>query len=400
MAVIVLRSVKGSPLTIAEADANFLNLNTDLGSKVNITDYTAADVLTKLLTVDGPGSGLNADLLDNKNSTEANTASTIVSRDASGNFSASTITSNLVGNVTGNIVGNGTGTWTGTATNLAGVLAVANGGTGATTVGDIKTLLSLDTLSTQSSSAVSITGGTISGITDLTIADGGTGASTQATARVNLGLNIGVDVQAYSALLSSVAAVSTTGVVVHNAGAISTSSLTAGTNISITNTNFVGSPTISLIASPALTGTPTAPTAASNNNTTQIATTAFVKTAVDNELVSQQTYTTNAVNAIVGLAKAAVIFDGNSGTIISGRNVTSVTSNGSGQYSITITAGTFSSANFNAYVLCASSNAANAKYGVFVNSTSTSLIILTVQPSAFGNTAQSVNGVVRVVMFD
>lgn len=33
--------------------------------------------------------------------------------------------------------------------------------------------------------------------------------------------------------------------------------------------------------SPALTGTPTAPTAASGTNTTQLATTAFVKTAVD-----------------------------------------------------------------------------------------------------------------------
>ena len=36
------------------------------------------------------------------------------------------------------------------------------------------------------------------------------------------------------------------------------------------------------LASPALTGTPTAPTAASATNTTQIATTAFVQTAVSN----------------------------------------------------------------------------------------------------------------------
>lgn len=36
------------------------------------------------------------------------------------------------------------------------------------------------------------------------------------------------------------------------------------------------------IASPALTGTPTAPTAAAGTNTTQIATTAFVATATDN----------------------------------------------------------------------------------------------------------------------
>jgi len=40
------------------------------------------------------------------------------------------------------------------------------------------------------------------------------------------------------------------------------------------------------LASPALTGTPTAPTADANTNTTQIATTAFVKTAVDNVIAS------------------------------------------------------------------------------------------------------------------
>ena len=51
-----------------------------------------------------------------------------------------------------------------------------------------RTTLGLGTIATQASTAVSITGGSIVGITDLAIADGGTGASTAANARTNLGL--------------------------------------------------------------------------------------------------------------------------------------------------------------------------------------------------------------------
>ena len=156
MANLTLRIPKAAPLTTNEVDNNFINLNADgllatknskpwvastaytLGEILNVldrfylvttagttgtvapshlggtiangttqllyalpTNYDARDVLNKLLTVDGSGSGLDADTLDGLNTASTNTASTIVARDASGNFAAGTITASLTGNVTG-----------------------------------------------------------------------------------------------------------------------------------------------------------------------------------------------------------------------------------------------------------------------------------------------------------
>jgi hypothetical protein len=246
MAVIVLRSVKGSPLTIAEADANFDNLNTEVGTKLSTSTYTAADVLTKIKTVDGVGSGLDADLLDGLSTSSSDTSGNTVVTRSSGNFSAGTITAALVGNVTGNVTGNLTGTVTGNATNVSGVVAINNGGTGATTDSAARTALGLGSLATQNNSGVTIVGGNITGITDLAIADGGTGASTAAQARTNFGLVIGADIQPFSNNLTALAAVATHGFFVKDsAGTALTRSIAAGTNISITNGDGVsGNPTI------------------------------------------------------------------------------------------------------------------------------------------------------------
>jgi hypothetical protein len=69
---------------------------------------------------------------------------------------------------------------------ITGTLAITNGGTGATTASGARTNLGLGTIATQDASAVAITGGSITGITDLAVADGGTGASDAAGARTNL----------------------------------------------------------------------------------------------------------------------------------------------------------------------------------------------------------------------
>lgn len=55
------------------------------------------------------------------------------------------------------------------------------------TAATMRTNLGLGTIATQAANSVSITGGSVTGITDLTVADGGTGASTALTARANLG---------------------------------------------------------------------------------------------------------------------------------------------------------------------------------------------------------------------
>jgi hypothetical protein len=78
-----------------------------------------------------------------------------------------------------------------------------------TTASEVRATLGLGSLATQNGGSVAISGGTISGVTDIAIADGGTGASSAADARTNLGLVIGTDVQAYDAGLLSIAGLTT-----------------------------------------------------------------------------------------------------------------------------------------------------------------------------------------------
>jgi len=85
--------------------------------------------------------------------------------------------------------------------------------------------------------AVTITGGTITGITDLAIADGGTGSSTAADARTALGLAIGTDVQAWDTGLDDIAGiVPVAGDILYHNGA-NWVDLPLGTTLQVLRTN-------------------------------------------------------------------------------------------------------------------------------------------------------------------
>ena len=144
-------------------------------------------------------------------------------------------------------------------------LAVADGGTGTSSLtGYVKgagttpltasstipntDITGLGTMSTQNANSVAITGGSITGITDLAVADGGTGASNAADARVNLG-------------------VSTTGTsILYGDGAGSFSNVTIGSGVSFTGGTLSATgtggtvTTVSVTTANGVSGTVTNPT--------------------------------------------------------------------------------------------------------------------------------------------
>ena len=191
-----------------------LVITLDDGREINAGEVVPFDVAERIKVITN-GGGTSQSVLDTLTSLQSQITALSGFVNYEGTWNASTNTPTLVSSVgtkgdyyvvsvTGSTNLNGITTWTqgdwaifnGTAwekvDNTDLVTSVA-GRTGAVTL-TTADISGLGTIATQAASNVSITGGSITGITDLAVADGGTGASTAGDARTNLGLVIGTDV--------------------------------------------------------------------------------------------------------------------------------------------------------------------------------------------------------------
>jgi len=304
---LVFRTDQSTPLTNDQVDNNFKYLLDQVNLKHSISDFTSANISLKLRTTASlqssyqlaQANALNAwtirDLEPSSTVPVITDKSSIVARNSDGNIAVGTVTGNLTGNASSATVA----TTAGRFTNSVNINGVSFNGSAPITIED--------------STKLPLAGGTMTGKLNLI-----------STAVLYAPLNLGAAIPDQNAKTNGDLWATGNGLYFHVGGTtyqsapINSPTFTgivnapgfAGTSdqvitlshLSATQTILENSINLkAALVSPTFTGTPTAPTSSTNNNSTQIATTAFVKTAVDTKATdltaSYISYTDSAVAA-------------------------------------------------------------------------------------------------------
>jgi hypothetical protein len=295
--------------------ANITDVNAGLALKANITDVSSALALKANITDVNTGLALKANITDVNNALalKENLAnkSLDVAVDGSSDVKYPSVKSvkTYVDLMAGNILaGQVNADWSATVgpakilnkpilfggsySDLTGTVPIWNQNTtgNAATATKLAASKNINGVAFDGSSDITITSSatTLSGI--VPIAKGGTGANTSSGARTNLGLVIGTDVMAANAVTSLTGDVTGSGngsftTTVNSIGGVSSSTIATLPSRVNSNTLSITANTADLllkapIASPTFTGVPSAPTPATNDNSTKIATTEFVKASI------------------------------------------------------------------------------------------------------------------------
>jgi len=226
----------GNPLKIVkgtEIDTEYNNIATAVATK---TDNSAAAITGG--TINGATVGATTPATGAFTTLAASGVTTLADALVGGvtqaAFNTVSTTLNLGGAATAVNIGAATGTATVANTTLAAKAITASttlNVTGASTLTGAVTATAGVTGPITTSSAT-ITGGTITGITDLAVADGGTGASTAANARTNLSAAS----SGANSDITSITGLTTALSVLQGGTGTATPNIVAGTNVTVTGT--------------------------------------------------------------------------------------------------------------------------------------------------------------------